>query len=59
MLGFHAEAEETALTIDASEIVHARWVTRQEVRDADPADFTIPDVTAIARLLIESWLEEA
>lgn len=59
MLGFHAEAEDTALTIDGNEIVNARWVTRAEVRAADPADFTIPDVTAIARLLIDAWLHEA
>ncbi|MCQ8276906.1 NAD(+) diphosphatase [Acetobacteraceae bacterium KSS8] len=58
MLGFHAETDETALSIDANEITHARWVTRADVREADPAVFTIPDRTAIARLLIDEWLNE-
>lgn len=58
MLGFHAEALDTALAPDANEITHARWVTRDAVRRADPLDFTIPDRTAIARLLIDAWLDE-
>ena len=58
MLGCHAEADDPALTVDPHEIVSARWVTRDEVRDADPADFDIPDRTAIARQLIDAWLEE-
>ncbi len=58
MLGCHADALDTALVIDAHEIVSARWVTRDEVRHADPADFEIPDRTAIARQLIDTWLEE-
>ena len=58
MLGCHAEALDTALVIDPNEIVSARWVTREEVHSADPADFEIPDRTAIARQLIDAWLEE-
>ncbi len=58
MLGCHAEAEDTALVVDPNEIVSARWVTRTEVRTADPADFELPDHTAIARQLIDAWLEE-
>jgi NAD+ diphosphatase len=57
MLGFHAAALDTDLTVDATEIVHARWVTRDEIRTADPADFTLPDRTAIARRLIDAWLD--
>ncbi len=58
MLGCHAEADGTALRIDPNEIVSARWVTRAEVRDADPDDFDVPDRTAIARQLIDAWLDE-
>lgn len=59
MLGFHARAEATALTIAHHEIESARWFTREELRHS-PEDetFKLPRRDSIARRLIEDWLEE-
>ena len=58
MLGFHADALDTALTLDPHEIAEARWVTRAQLRDHDAEGFAMPNVTAIARQLVESWLRD-
>ena len=54
MLGFTAEAEDDVLTIDPSELLEARWLTREEVRAQ--SDFVLPPDLSIARRLIEGWL---
>lgn len=72
MLGCHALADEAALEVDYSELADARWFTRAEIAAAltAPADagldgevgdlaFLPPPVTAIARHLLEWWLEQA
>lgn len=60
MFGCHAEAEQSDLTIDATELEDARWFTREEVRSAlcesPDAPFLPPPRTAIARTLLERWL---
>ena len=56
MLGFHAEAEDTALALDPAEIVEARWLTRAQLRHADAHGFQLPGPIAIARQLVDAWL---
>ncbi len=57
MLGFSAEATTDALTVDANELVEARWFTRAEVRARE--GFVLPPDMSIARRLIEEWLGRA
>lgn len=61
MVGAHATATSDRLTIDRDELDDARWFTREEVRAAlagDPAaPFEAPPRFAIARTLLEAWLE--
>jgi NAD+ diphosphatase len=61
MIGCHAEALSADLTIDVTELEDARWFTRQEVREAltasGTASFQPPPRTAIARTLMEHWLD--
>ncbi len=72
MLGCHAVAEGRELVVDYSELADARWFTRAEVAEAlaAPVDvglggelgdlaFLPPPPTAIARNLLEWWLEKA
>ena len=58
MLGFQAEAEAGALTLDPGEIVEARWLTREQARDPEAHGFQLPGRIAIASQLIEAWLAE-
>lgn len=59
MLGYHALAAETAITVDGEEIGEARWFTRSELHDACAAgDVRIPSSVSIARRLIERWYGE-
>ena len=61
MIGCHAMAEGDALTIDTTELEEARWFTRDEVSYAlagnDDGAFIAPPAQAIARHLLEWWLE--
>ena len=56
MLGFHAETDDDALTLDRSEIVEARWLTHAQLRNPEAHGFELPSRIAIARTLVESWL---
>lgn len=63
MIGCHAMAEDTALTLDETELEEARWFTRDEVayalevgRDGDGA-FAPPPPAAIANSLLRWWLQ--
>ena len=56
MLGFTAEADHDALTIDPDELVTAGWFTPAQVRAQD--GFVLPPPMSIARRLIEDWLIE-
>lgn len=60
MIGCHAMAEGTAITLDANELEEARWFSRLEVEAAmagDPdAPFIAPPVAAIAHQLLRWWL---
>ncbi len=57
MLGFTAEAEDDAVTVDPHELVEARWFTRDEIRN--PVGFVLPPPMSIARRLIRDWVENA
>lgn len=60
MIGCHAEADDSALTIDRTELEDARWFSRDEVADAmarrEGAAFTPPPPQAIAHSLLHWWL---
>lgn len=57
MVGFVARALSTDVHVDGAEVTHARWFTRQELRDAVLAgDVVAPGRTSIARALVEDWL---
>ena len=60
MIGCHARALSTDLTIDYTELEDARWFTRSEVAAAlagsEDAPFQAPSRWAIARTLLEDWL---
>ena len=59
MLGFHAEALSTDITIDPSEIADARWFTRDQLRHPNDNGITLPRGDSIARRLIEDWMDAA
>lgn len=56
MLGYHAQAVDTTIAVDGTEIVEARWFTRAELRAAcESGEAAIPPAVSIARKLIERW----
>ena len=61
MIGCHAIARSSELTIDRNELEDARWFTRDEICDAlsgsQSAPFQPPPPAAIARTLLEHWLQ--
>jgi NAD+ diphosphatase len=61
MIGAWAAAIDKSLTIDTNELEDARWFSRDEVLAAmaqDPdASFQAPPHWAIARTLLESWVD--
>lgn len=59
MLGFHAEALSSEITIDPTEIADARWFTRAELRAPASVGITLPRADSIARRLIEDWMDAA
>ena len=60
MIGCMAEVDDPALTLDTTELEAAMWVTRDEVAAAlagtPDAPFMAPPSLAIARFLLESWV---
>lgn len=61
MIGAWARADDDSLRIDTNELDDARWFTREEIVGAlrnDPAaPFQPPPRTAIARTLLELWVD--
>lgn len=61
MIGCHAVARSPELVIDRNELDDARWFTRDEIREAlsgsSDAAFQPPPPAAIARTLLEHWLQ--
>ena len=59
MLGFHAEALTTEITVDYGELEDARWLDRQWLLSPTADDsFRMPRLDSIARRLIEDWLHD-
>ena len=57
MLGFHARALTTEITIDYGELEDARWLARGWLLShADDETCRMPRLESIARRLIEDWL---
>lgn len=65
MIGCHAQADDPAITIDATELEDARWFSREEVGEALRANasgemgrsFGAPPTTAIAHVLLRWWYD--
>jgi NAD+ diphosphatase len=61
MIGAHAVATDAQLTIDKNELDDARWFSRDEVvaalAGAESASFQAPPPWAIARTLLERWVD--
>jgi len=63
MLGFRAQAETTAITIDREELDDARWFSAEEVYEFgewadEDAERRLPRRDSIARYLLDTWLDE-
>jgi NAD+ diphosphatase len=59
MLGYRARATDERITLPDGEIAEARWLTRQQLRDAMASgDVLLPPPVSIAHQLITEWLEE-
>jgi len=57
MLGFHAEALTTEITVDLGELEDARWFERGWLLShVDDDTFRLPRLDSIARRLVEDWL---
>jgi NAD+ diphosphatase len=57
MLGFHAHALTTEITVDYGELEDARWVERGWLLShTDDDGFRLPRLDSIARRLVEDWL---
>jgi NAD+ diphosphatase len=57
MLGFHAEAVSTAISLDDGELEDARWFGRDWLLSHEDDDsFRMPRRDSIARRMIEDWL---
>jgi NAD+ diphosphatase len=57
MLGFHAEAVTSEITVDYGELEDAKWFERDWlIAHADDNNFRLPRLDSIARRLIEDWL---
>ena len=58
MLGFHATATSTEITVDESELEAAHWFEADWIKANDgKGGFRLPRVDSIARRLVEDWLE--
>jgi NAD+ diphosphatase len=61
MIGCHAEALSSDITVDRSELEDARWFAREEVATMlmrrHPQGLTTPPPVAIAHHIIRAWIE--
>ncbi len=56
MLGFHATATSTEISLNRDELDDARWFHREALRNPGEA-IRLPRPTSISRRLVEDWLE--
>ena len=61
MMGAHSRSLGDSITIDRNELDDARWFSREEIAAAlaggDDAPFQAPPRSAIARTLLEAWVD--
>lgn len=58
MLGFHADAVTEEIKIDETEIVKARWFSRDEMLRAADLGIRLPRPISISQRLIDDWVHE-
>jgi NAD+ diphosphatase len=62
MIGCHAQATSSKITVDREELEDARWFSRDEValmfKGEHPEGISIPPPIAIAHHIIRAWVEE-
>lgn len=62
MIGVQAKALTTEITIDANELTEARWFDKAYLKDifetGGDKSFRVPPKIAIARYLLEEWLQQ-
>jgi NAD+ diphosphatase len=62
MIGCHAQATSSQITVDREELEDARWFTRDEValmfKGEHPEGISIPPPIAIAHHIIRAWVED-
>ncbi|MGI9319350.1 MAG: NAD(+) diphosphatase [bacterium] len=63
MFGFRAKTDDREITIDMDELEDAAWFTAEEIRafgefDGSETEIALPPKDSIARVLIDTWLEE-
>ena len=59
MLGFHAEAINTEITIEEEELNEARWFEREDIADAAQTGLKLSRSESISRRLIDDWVTGA
>ncbi len=56
MVGFFARARSTEICVDADEISHAEWYTREQLTEKlDSGDLALPGRASIASRMIQAW----
>jgi len=58
MIGFRASVTDDAISVDGTEILDARWFTREELRDYATATGWLGRPDSIDRVLLTTWLAE-
>ena len=57
MVGYFARAASTAICVDADELDHAAWMSRDEVRSSvSSGELALPGASSIASRMIDAWL---
>jgi len=59
MVAFRALAAQETVAVDGTEIVEARWFTREELRDYALTTGRLGRADSIDRLMLTAWLEES
>lgn len=58
MIGFRATATDESISVDGTEIVEARWFTREELRDYAETTGRLGRPDSIDRAMLTAWLAE-
>jgi NAD+ diphosphatase len=59
MVAFRAVAAEESVSVDGTEVVEARWFTREELREYALSTGRLGRADSIDRLMLTIWLEES